>query len=104
VIKRKPEDKLVARLLEAGGEVTFAENDVIFSALETYFGSAEVLLDGLLGTGINLPLKVEMAVLLEQSLLIMQEMEERHYIIAVDCPSVWIVTRAKPRWNVSPPI
>jgi hydroxyethylthiazole kinase-like uncharacterized protein yjeF len=87
VVKRKQNDELVARLLEAGGEVTFAKNDTDFSALETYFDSAEVLLDGLLGTGIKLPLKDEVAALLDRSLLIMEDMDERPYIIAVDCPS-----------------
>jgi hydroxyethylthiazole kinase-like uncharacterized protein yjeF len=41
----------------------------------------------LLGTGIKLPLKDEISVVLEQSLLIMEDMDDRPYIIAVDCPS-----------------
>jgi len=87
VVKRKKKDELIARLLEAGGEVTFAENDKNFSALTAYLESANVLLDGLLGTGIKLPLKDEIAMLLEQSLFIMGEMDQPPYIIAVDCPS-----------------
>jgi NAD(P)H-hydrate epimerase len=87
VVKRRKKDELVARLIEAGGEVTFAETDKDFSALGMCFESADVLLDGLLGTGIKLPLKAEIAAVLEQSLFIMAEMEEPPYIIAVDCPS-----------------
>ena len=87
LVKRKKKDELVARLLEAGGEVTFAETDRDFSALGMCFESAEILLDGLLGTGIKLPLKPEISSVLEQSLFIMAEMEEPPYIIAVDCPS-----------------
>ncbi len=87
VIKRKKKDELVTRLLEAGGEVTFADADKDFSALEMCFESAEILLDGLLGTGIKLPLKEEIANVLGQSLLIMTDMDERPYILAVDCPS-----------------
>lgn len=86
VVKRK-KDELVARLVDAGGEVTFAESDTDFAALESHFESADVLLDGLLGTGVKLPLKNEIAILLEQSLLIMDDMDQPPYIIAVDCPS-----------------
>ena len=51
------------------------------------FESADILLDGLLGTGIKLPLKAEISAVLEQSLFIMSEMDNPPYIIAVDCPS-----------------
>ncbi|MBK7452677.1 MAG: NAD(P)H-hydrate dehydratase [Anaerolineales bacterium] len=87
VVKRKKKDELVTRLIEAGGEVTFADSDKDLSALGMCFESADVLLDGLLGTGIKLPLKAEIASVLEQSLFIMAELEEPPYIIAVDCPS-----------------
>lgn len=86
VVKRK-KDELVARLLEAGGEVVFAEKDSDFSALAAHLESADILLDGLLGTGIKLPLKQEISLLLEQSLLILEDMDQPPYIIAVDCPS-----------------
>lgn len=87
VVKRKKKDELVARFIEAGGEVTFADTDKDLSALDMCFESADILLDGLLGTGIKLPLKAEIASVLEQSLFIMAELEEPPYIIAVDCPS-----------------
>jgi NAD(P)H-hydrate repair Nnr-like enzyme with NAD(P)H-hydrate dehydratase domain len=44
-------------------------------------------LDGLLGTGIKLPLKEDISSVLEKSLFIMADMDERPYILAVDCPS-----------------
>ncbi len=88
VVKRKKKDELVTRFLDAGGEVTFAETDKDFSALGVCFESADILLDGLLGTGIKLPLKAEISVVLEQSLFIMDDMAAGPpYIIAVDCPS-----------------
>ncbi|MBI5946092.1 MAG: NAD(P)H-hydrate dehydratase [Chloroflexi bacterium] len=87
VVKRKKKDELVMRLIEAGGEVTFADDDKDFSALGMCFESTDVLLDGLLGTGIKLPLKAEISAVLEQSLFIMDDMEEQPYIVAVDCPS-----------------
>ncbi len=87
VVKRKKRVELVARFIEAGGEVTFAETDKDFSALGMCFESADILLDGLLGTGIQLPLKEDISNLMEQSLFIMADMKERPYIVAVDCPS-----------------
>jgi ADP-dependent NAD(P)H-hydrate dehydratase / NAD(P)H-hydrate epimerase len=87
IIKRSRQDELVTRLLEADGEVVFAEDDSDHSALATQLDSAEILLDGLLGTGIKLPLKQEVSTLLEQTLFILEEMDELPYIIAVDCPS-----------------
>jgi len=87
VVKRKKQDELITRLLEAGGEVTFAETDHNFSKLAAYLESADVLLDGLLGTGIKLPLKDDIAALLEQTLFILEDMDQPPYIIAVDCPS-----------------
>jgi len=87
VVKRKKKDELVARFTDAGGEVTFAETDKDLSALGMCFESADILLDGLLGTGIKLPLKAEISAVLEQSLFIMSEMDNPPYIIAVDCPS-----------------
>ncbi|MBI5352418.1 MAG: NAD(P)H-hydrate dehydratase [Chloroflexi bacterium] len=86
VVKRKQDD-FIARLIAAGGEVSFAESDNDFSALGMCFESADILLDGLLGTGIKLPLKDEISAVLEQSLFIMDELDEPPFIIAVDCPS-----------------
>ena len=75
VVKRSKKDELITRLLEAGGEVIFAENDSDFSALAAHLESAEILLDGLLGTGIKLPLKEEISRLLEQSLFIIEDLD-----------------------------
>ena len=77
----------MTRFTEAGGEVTFADSDKDLSALGMCFESVDILLDGLLGTGIKLPLKAEIASVLEQSLFYMADLEEPPYIIAVDCPS-----------------
>jgi NAD(P)H-hydrate epimerase len=87
IVKREKKDKLVARLLKAGGEVTYAESDKKFSKLAELFESAHVLLDGLLGTGVKLPLKEELAEILEQSMFILSNLEELPFIVAVDCPS-----------------
>lgn len=87
VVKRRKKDELVSRLEEAGGIVIFADADEDYSVLTSYFESVEILLDGLLGTGVKLPLRDEITNVLERSLLLMAEMDERPYVIAVDCPS-----------------
>jgi len=87
IVKRRQDDELVAQLLKAGGLVTFAEADTDFSILEADLQSSDILLDGLLGTGIKLPLRNDIVAVLEQSLLVMEIMVEPPYIIAVDCPS-----------------
>ena len=87
VLRRGRDDELIAQLVNAGGEVAFAESDKDFSALEEYFESTDLLLDGLLGTGIKLPLRDEISAVLEKALLIMETMDESPHIVAVDCPS-----------------
>lgn len=87
IFKRKRNDDLVAQFLDAGGHATFAEVDADFSGLEAALSSADVLLDGLLGTGFKLPLRSDVAALLEQTLLVMEIMDEPPFVVAVDCPS-----------------
>jgi NAD(P)H-hydrate epimerase len=87
IIKRSRQDELITRLLAVGGEVVFAEDDSDFSSLASHLESAEILLDGLLGTGIKLTLKPQISTLLEQTLFILEDLDEPPYIIAVDCPS-----------------
>jgi hydroxyethylthiazole kinase-like uncharacterized protein yjeF len=87
IVRRKQDDELINQLLNAGGDVIFVENDVNFSKLNVCFKSTDIILDGMLGTGFKLPLREEVATILEQSLCIMETLEETPYIIAVDCPS-----------------
>ena len=61
LVKRKKDD-LVKQFTEAGGELLSGEN--AFEKLAESIESADVLLDGILGTGIKLPLKKEVAELL----------------------------------------
>ncbi len=87
VVNRRQDDELIARLVEAGGSVTFSDTDADFSAFEASLSSADVLLDGLLGTGFKFPLKDAAAAVLEQALSVMESMDEAPFVIAVDCPS-----------------
>ena len=87
IVHRKQDDDLINRLLNAGGDVTFVENDLDYSTLTMYLGSVDILMDGLLGTGFKLPLREEVGSLLEHTLYILETLEDMPYIIAVDCPS-----------------
>jgi hydroxyethylthiazole kinase-like uncharacterized protein yjeF len=86
LIKRKADD-LVARLEKAGGEILYAERDDNFEALATFIETSDLLLDGVLGTGIKLPLKDDVADLLATVNAVLETLEEPPFVIAVDCPS-----------------
>ena len=84
LVKRKKDD-LVKRFNEAGGEVLSGEN--AFAELAESIGTADVLLDGVLGTGTKLPLKKDVAELLAEVNDILDGSHDTPLVIAVDCPS-----------------
>lgn len=87
-VKRKTRnDPLIERLLKNGGEVLCSEDDDESISLGAFLGSADILLDGLLGTGIKLPLKPDMAGVLCGARNALDAMDEPPLIVAVDCPS-----------------
>src|SRR5688500_19454626 len=65
LVKRKKDD-LLKRFTDAGGEVLSGER--AFEQLAESIGTADVLLDGVLGTGVKLPLKKDVAELLEEEI------------------------------------
>lgn len=84
LVKRKKDD-LVKRFTQAGGEVLSGENS--FEKLAEAIENADVLLDGILGTGIKLPLKKDVAELLLEVNDILDGMDEPPVVVAVDLPS-----------------
>jgi len=84
LVKRKKDD-LVKLFTEAQGEVLSGES--AFEKLAEAIGTADVLLDGVLGTGIKLPLKKEVAELLSEVNGVLDGLDEFPLVIAVDCPS-----------------
>lgn len=85
--KRDPEDSLISRLTTSGGDLLDVKSDSDFEALNEAVQNHGFLLDGILGTGISLPLRGKAAKVLEQIGNIIDEMAPRPVIIAVDCPS-----------------
>ena len=83
LIKRK-KDALVKQFVDAGGNVlSGAGFEELAEAVET----ADVFLDGVLGTGARLPLKKDVADALSEVNDILDSVEKRPFVIAVDCPS-----------------
>jgi ADP-dependent NAD(P)H-hydrate dehydratase / NAD(P)H-hydrate epimerase len=80
---RLKKDPLVQRVLDAGGEMLRAEEDLDFKLLDAWLRSGTVLLDGVLGTGIELPLKPELARLLSH----VSKFPSLPDVVAVDIPS-----------------
>ena len=81
------DDELVERLVSAGGEILLAEQDDEFDSLDALLEETDILLDGLLGTGIQLPLKPDIANLLFAVQGVLDTLDEPPFVIAVDCPS-----------------
>lgn len=81
------DDELVVRYLEAGGEAAQFVSDSGFDSLRGFLDESDVLLDGLLGTGIKLPLRNDAALVLQSAALILADLEIIPFLVAVDCPS-----------------
>ncbi len=76
-------DPLLERLEEAGGMALFAAEDSELHRLDEVLAETEVLLDGVLGTGIQLPLKEEILPVLVK----VKAQSPFFQVVAVDCPS-----------------
>jgi NAD(P)H-hydrate epimerase len=88
LIKRKSSgDPLVKRLENADGEIYHADKDQDFQQLTAFLETADVVLDGILGTGFKLPLKKDIAEILAAVNIILESIEGQPLIVAVDCPS-----------------
>lgn len=86
LVKRKKDD-LVKQFIEAGGELIPAEKGDAFFHFSSFLETADVLLDGVLGTGFKLPLKKDIAETLAQVNEILDGLDAPPFIVAVDCPS-----------------
>ena len=87
VKKRVPDDPLIARLIANGGQVIKEEEDKKFSSLKKLLKSYSVLIDGIFGTGIKLPLKediVKILLFVKDNLI---SDSKKINVVAVDCPS-----------------
>jgi hydroxyethylthiazole kinase-like uncharacterized protein yjeF len=84
---RDPADPLSSRLAENGGQLINAEDDKKSMQLLKLLKSSSILLDGVFGTGIKLPLKEEIAKLLQLIKSNLGVNGSKIHVVAVDCPS-----------------
>ncbi|GIV65862.1 MAG: bifunctional ADP-dependent (S)-NAD(P)H-hydrate dehydratase/NAD(P)H-hydrate epimerase [Bellilinea sp.] len=80
---RSEEDHLLKRVKNAGIEICTAAEDAAFKVMDEWLSSSEVVLDGVLGTGIQLPLKPEVERVLDH----VRNFAPLPFVVAVDCPS-----------------
>jgi NAD(P)H-hydrate epimerase len=83
----RSDDPLVARLLAAGCKLIHAGDDPDPQSLADALASHPLFLDGLLGTGIQLPLRGKLQAILSTLQLLLSNLDSPPVIIAVDCPS-----------------
>ncbi len=84
---RDPDDPLMASVLEVGGEIAIINQDSKFRELARLIRSACLILDGVLGTGIKLPLRGEIMDVLTFVKEGLAALDNPPLIVAVDCPS-----------------
>jgi hydroxyethylthiazole kinase-like uncharacterized protein yjeF len=88
LVNRKLEnDELIKQYLDVGGEITESAKDKNVVALNTVVELSDVILDGLLGTGLKLPLKPDLAQVLKNTKTMLSRLDLPPFIVAVDCPS-----------------
>lgn len=84
---RPPGDPLIERLRLAGGQIFFPTGLPDPEALAASLAEYGLLLDGVLGTGFRLPLKPDLAALLDRVKTALGTMDSPPVVVAVDCPS-----------------
>jgi len=85
MVKRDAEEKYVKRAKKAGVAIVAAGKSG--SKLANLISKHAILLDGLLGTGIRLPLREPFSTVLGQTKEFFARLENPPYVVAVDCPS-----------------
>lgn len=87
VKSREKDDPLIKRLESKGGSILEFSEDPGLKSLKSAIKDHSILMDGILGTGINLPLRGELADTLGFTKKILQQIHVRPKVVAVDCPS-----------------
>ena len=82
LLKKRDDDPLIREYLSTGGTLYLYEYDEELRELEESIETSSFILDGVLGTGIKLPLRGA-----AQELLCYLCKKDLPYVIAVDCPS-----------------
>ena len=84
---KRQNDPLVTEYLEAGGDIFYLDQDQSLEKLTAQVESTDLILDALLGTGIQLPLRAPIPKVLTAVDQAINQCEIKPMVIAVDCPS-----------------
>ncbi len=86
--KRSELDPLIKRVAVRGATLTeYLDPDQSSLDLQLDIAMSDLLIDGVLGTGIKLPLRHPLDLLLGEVKEILEDLEKKPVIVAVDCPS-----------------
>ena len=83
VNEREKDDVLISTFLSAGGELASFSEDVSLKVVKSWVNDSDILLDGILGTGVSLPLRGSVPKVLSA----IRSLKKQPLIVAVDCPS-----------------
>ena len=83
VKEREKDDDLISAFLAAGGELAVYSEDASLKVLKKWVNDSDLILDGILGTGVSLPLIESVS----KVLTAIKSPREHPLIVAVDCPS-----------------
>jgi NAD(P)H-hydrate epimerase len=83
VKRRKKNDPLVLSIIKNDGQIISIDEDASFDALRELIKKSDIILDGILGTGFELPLGKAISAPLQ----VFSEFDILPEIVAVDCPS-----------------
>lgn len=84
---RSQDDPLLLKFEESGGLIYHFDQDKDYRILDEVLGASRLILDGVLGTGIKLPLKESLANVMGYIRNSILTQANRPVVIAVDCPS-----------------
>jgi len=87
LVKREFDEEYARRAADRGTELFASSADQEFSWLKNALQGHAILLEGLLGTGIRLPLREPFTQVLHATKTTLAGLETGPYVVAVDCPS-----------------
>ncbi|HUV25768.1 MAG TPA: NAD(P)H-hydrate dehydratase [Anaerolineales bacterium] len=88
LVRTRPEaDPLLERLATSGGTIIDGTSDEKFKQLKSTLMNNAIVMDGILGTGIKLPLRGTVKNILGYAQKFIAQLESKPVIVAVDCPS-----------------
>ena len=83
VKEREKDDALISAFLAAGGELFVYSDNASLKVLKNWINGSDIILDGILGTGVSLPLHGPVPKVLSA----IRSSRKQPLIVAVDCPS-----------------